>query len=50
MVSAYNQTHDLDVQYSTINHDNLIGCNEKPKVQMAENNGKTKAHYQLYTF
>ena len=37
MVSVRNQTHDLDVQYSTINHD-LMVCDEKLKVQMTENN------------
>ena len=33
MVSAHNRTHDLDVQYSMINHD-LMACN----VQVTENN------------
>ena len=51
VVSAHNQTHDLDVQYSTIDH-NLMVCDEKLKVQMTENdynNGKTCVHIILYT-
>ena len=42
-MSVRNQTHDLDVQYSSINLDQL-GCNEKIKVQRTEKNynGKTK--------
>ena len=51
VVSAHNQTHDLDVQYSTIDH-NLMVCDEKLQVQMTENNynnGKMCVHIILYT-
>lgn len=37
MVPVHDQTHDLDVQYSKINHD-LIVCDDKHMVQVAKNN------------
>ena len=45
MVPARDQTHDLDVQYSKINHDLIVG-DDKHKVQVTENNnGKTMCMY-----